>query len=129
MTNTIGKRISSFIRLMIITKAENWSNQNNYRSKLSLRILKKYWDYKSENNVIIQLNLENSAILQILSNYKKHTLYYNKYNTLIKNSDLFIWACLGICYHIRLTDPKNNKLDKTIAFWALDIAMDKFGNL
>lgn len=37
---------------------------------------------------------------EILSNYLKHALYYNKFDQLIAESDLYIWIALGIAFHL-----------------------------
>lgn len=62
-------------------------------------------------------------------NYNKHAIYYEKNNQLIENSNVYVWVALGIMYHIGFSGNKTTQLQKVMAFWALDISMDSFGDL
>lgn len=64
-----------------------------------------------------------------MGNYTKHSQYYSKYTKLVSQSDIYIWVCLGIAHHIGFHGSATTKLQRTIIFWALDIAMDGFEDL
>lgn len=75
------------------------------------------------------INIEMSAVMEILTNYVKHAEYYNKGHNLVECGDAYVWVCLGICYHLGFHSLVSSKLHKNIGFWGLDIAMDSFGDL
>lgn len=43
---------------------------------------------------------EVAVVAEVLANYTKHALYYNKAHNSISQSDIYVWICLGICYHV-----------------------------
>ena len=70
--------------------------------------------------------IEIKFMIEILLNYQKHLAYYGKTDLLIRDSDIYIWVGLGIAYHIGF-GPKQTSPE--MIFWAIHIAMERYGNL